>query len=494
MLSPIGMVDGGDVGFPKASRRASGARIAGPPSSSPLALSFGAALHQPTSAAPDAHRAAGSTPGTPGHKAGRNSASGQQDTAPEGLGLTVPLSAKPPSGKYLIALETPQPVSVQKNDAIAEAAALLGWKYERIQLGTDAEAGPRAFQDALERNPDMVHYSGTPAAAVQQQEAAGAQGVVAISDSNTEEVQPPLTSTSLDSTEQVEAWGEMSAATVVATSGEPTSVALVTIEAYPSLVAYTEKFIETMEKYCSACEVEVVNQQISDLGQTTPGAVVSTVQRNPDTEWVIFSFGDRALGVPAALRAANPQDQVKIGGETPSETNLEALRSGDEAFWTAFPTSILGWRVVDMPARHFVGDDLTPANEVLLPHPDPHARQHRRCALRGGHLRRCSGLPERVQEAVADRVAPSPAGFLSRQPDGLRRGWRRRPPADARCCGAPFAPAPPTGTAIVVGAAAQQGRDHARPTDRQGKESTCPNRDCARSKSSRRGARTSSGR
>jgi ribose transport system substrate-binding protein len=317
MLSPIGMVDGGDVGFPKASRRASGARIAGPPSSSPLALSFGAALHQPTSAAPDAHRAAGSTPGTPGHKAGRNSASGQQDTAPEGLGLTVPLSAKPPSGKYLITLETPQPVSVQKNDAIAEAVALLGWKYERIQLGTDAEAGPRAFQDALERNPDMVHYSGTPAAAVQQQEAAEAQGVVAISDSNTEEVQPPLTSTSLDSTEQVEAWGEMSAATVVAASGEPTNVALVTIDAYPSLVAYTESSSRRWRSIARPARSRW-SQQISDLGQTTPGAVVSTVQRNPDTEWVIFSFGDRALGVPAALRAANPQHQVRSAARRPA--------------------------------------------------------------------------------------------------------------------------------------------------------------------------------
>jgi len=316
---------------------------------------------------------AGSGSGGGGGEAGIDVAGAQafvdeHSAAPEGLGLTAPLSEKPPTGKYLITLETPQPVSEQKNDAIAEAAELLGWKYERIQMGTDAEAAPNAFAAALERNPDIIHYSGTPAAAVQQQlEAAEAQGVVAISDSNTDEVQPPLISTSLDSTQQVEAWGEMSAATVVATSGEPTSVALVTIDAYPSLVAYSDKFVETMDKFCSACEVEVVNQQISDLGKTTPGSVVSAVQRNPDIGWVIFSFGDLALGVPAALRAAGLQEQVKVGGETPSETNLEALRSGDEAFWTAFPTSVLGWRVVDMAARHFVGDDLTPANEALLP-------------------------------------------------------------------------------------------------------------------------------
>src|SRR6266404_7945826 len=45
---------------------------------------------------------------------------------PQSLGLP-PLSKKPPPGKYVISLETPQPVSLQKDNAIAVAAALLGW-------------------------------------------------------------------------------------------------------------------------------------------------------------------------------------------------------------------------------------------------------------------------------------------------------------------------------------------------------------------------------
>src|SRR5271169_5420788 len=47
---------------------------------------------------------------------------------PQSLGLP-PLSKKPPTGKYLITLETPQAVSAEKDEAIAQAAALLGWKY-----------------------------------------------------------------------------------------------------------------------------------------------------------------------------------------------------------------------------------------------------------------------------------------------------------------------------------------------------------------------------
>ena len=82
---------------------------------------------------------------------------------PQSLGLP-PLSKKPPAGKYVITLETPQPVSMQKDEAIAQAAALLGWKYQRIPIGTEANAAQSAFELALQRNPSAVHFSGTPAA------------------------------------------------------------------------------------------------------------------------------------------------------------------------------------------------------------------------------------------------------------------------------------------------------------------------------------------
>jgi ribose transport system substrate-binding protein len=287
--------------------------------------------------------------------------------APQSLGLPA-LSKKPPAGKYLITLETPQPVASQKDDAIAKAASLLGWKYERIQVGADADSASKAFSAALQRHPDAVHFSGTPAALVTKQlQQAKSQGVVAISDSNTDTPAPPVISTSLDSTAQVTAWGQMAGAYIVATTQKKTRVAILTIQAYPILTTYTNAVRDAVKKYCSSCQVDVINQQISDVGQKTPGAVVSTLQQSPDTKWVVFAFGDMTLGVSAALRAAGLQDKAKITGDTPSPANLQAIRDGKEDMWPAFPTSILGWRVVDMLARHFVGDDLTPANNALMP-------------------------------------------------------------------------------------------------------------------------------
>ena len=299
--------------------------------------------------------------------AGAQAVVAQYLNPPQSLGLP-PLSKKPPTGKYVITLETPQPVSLQKDEAIAQAAALLGWKYQRVQVGTAANGAQTAFASALQDHPNVIHFSGTPSSQVAVQlKDAQQQGVIAISDSTPDTAQAPVISTSLDSTAQVAKWGEMTGAYVVAQSKAPTTIAVFTIAAYPILAVYTNSFTDTVMKYCPACHVNVVDQLVTDVGTTTPQSVVSTVQRNPQTKWVMFSFGDLSLGVPAALQAAGLTQQVKVGGETPSTANLQALRAGTQAVWAGFPTSILGWRVIDMLARYFVGDSLAPANNALLP-------------------------------------------------------------------------------------------------------------------------------
>ncbi len=161
---------------------------------------------------------------------------------PQSLGLP-PLSKKPPTGKYVITLETPQPVSLQKDEAIAQAAALLGWKYQRVQVGTAANGAQTAFASALQDHPNVVHFSGTPSSQVEVQlKDAQQQGVIAISDSTPDTAQAPVISTSLDSTAQVAEWGAMTGAYVVAQSKAPTTIAVFTIAAYPILAVYTNSF------------------------------------------------------------------------------------------------------------------------------------------------------------------------------------------------------------------------------------------------------------
>jgi ribose transport system substrate-binding protein len=292
----------------------------------------------------------------------------QYEAAPTNLVLETPLSKAPDAGKYVISIETPQPISSAKNDAIQQAADLLGWRYQRILMGTDAEAAPKAMDQAIALKPDAIHFSGTPVSMLKKQIAtAEAAGIAVIADSVGDEPIPGLISTSLDGTAQVQEWGKMVASQVVADSEGDANVAVITITDYPILNVFTDAFTAQMKALCPDCKVELVNQQVTDLGTKTPQSVVSTLQRDPNINYVVFSFGDLVLGVDAALRGAGLQDQVTFAGQTPTPDNLKALKDGDNSVWVGFPVQILGWRVLDMLARQFNGDDLAPADAAFLP-------------------------------------------------------------------------------------------------------------------------------
>jgi ribose transport system substrate-binding protein len=299
---------------------------------------------------------------------GAQAVADQYEAAPAGLVLDTPLSKAPAAGKYVISIETPQPISSAKNDAIQQAADLLGWRYQRIIMGTDAEAAGKAMDQAIALKPDAIHMSGTPLSMVAKQiESAKAAGIPVIADSVSGEPIPGVISTSLDGDAQVQEWGKMVASQVVAESEGEANVAIFTITDYPILNIFTDAFTAQMKAQCPDCKVELVNQQVADLGTKTPQSVVSTLQRDPNINYAVFSFGDLVLGVDAALRGAGLQDQVTFAGQTPTPDNLKSLKDGDNSVWVGFPVQILGWRVIDMLARQFNGDDLAPADAAFLP-------------------------------------------------------------------------------------------------------------------------------
>ena len=292
----------------------------------------------------------------------------EYEAAPEDLVLDAPLGAAPEQGKYVISIETPQPISSAKNDAIQEAADVLGWRYQRILMGTDAEAAPKAMDQAIALQPDAIHISGTPLTMLTRQiESADAAGIPVIADSIAGPPVPGVISTALDGDAQVVEWGKMVASQVIADSGGDANVAIFSITDYSILNVFTDAFTEQLKAQCPDCKAELVNQQVTDLGTKTPQSVVSTLQRDPSINYALFSFGDLVLGVDAALRGASLQDQVTFAGQTPTPDNLQSLQDGDNSVWVGFPVQILGWRVIDMLAREFAGDDLAVADEALLP-------------------------------------------------------------------------------------------------------------------------------
>lgn len=290
---------------------------------------------------------------------------------PTQIALDVPLSKKPEAGNHVVRLLTPIPVAVLADEQSREAAKALGWKYTTINVERGAEGIQRAFSSALalKPEPDAIILSGFPAATYAEQLAeAKKRGIKVVANSVTDEPRTPTTPDAvITGTPQVQKWGKDVAAYVAANSKGSGNVAVFNISAFGVLVEFEKAFTEALAEWCPDCKVRSVDQQLTDIGTTTPQSVVSEFQRDPDLEWAVFGQGDVAIGVPAALQSAGMADKVRVVGESANEANLEALKTGDEEAWTGYASPYLGWAAIDAAARLIVGDDVTPAEEAFAP-------------------------------------------------------------------------------------------------------------------------------
>jgi ribose transport system substrate-binding protein len=284
---------------------------------------------------------------------------------PNSIGIDEPLSADIPSGKSVVFLRLPFPVAARASEANAAAAKVLGWDYTAIDAGATPATAVSAFDAAIAKKPDAIIFGGYPASLfVKQIKQANAAGIVVESFSTGD---GPTSGVLADlGLKDQDIFGQLSAAYFVANAGTKGKAVMFTLASQPILTAYTDSFVKYVKKWCPTCETKIVDQQVTDVGTKTPGNVVSFLQRNPSFKWAAFANGDLAGGVSAAIKTAGIKD-VKIFGEVPTAANLENVAAGTEASWVGFPIDIQGWRVMDILARHFVGDDLTAAIATPLP-------------------------------------------------------------------------------------------------------------------------------
>jgi ribose transport system substrate-binding protein len=288
---------------------------------------------------------------------------------PTSVGVTQPLSKKPPTGQTVVGLEGPLALSKVVASGWKAATETLGWTYKGINIGTDPEGIQKAFSSALSLNPapNAIIVAGSPKSSYSAQLAeAKRRGIAVVSNST---IDTPGTGDGLIATvggaPDAELAGKMIAAEVVADSDANAHVALFTVSAYPLLGSFTDSVKKNLSAWCPKCTVKVVDQQATDIGTRIPSSVVSTLQADQKLNYAVFAIGDMTTGVPPALKAAGLADRVKILGQLASAPNIESVAAGTEFAWTAFPAPSFGWTTVDAIARHSVGDDPKVSTDAL---------------------------------------------------------------------------------------------------------------------------------
>ena len=282
-------------------------------------------------------------------------------TPPEEIPVNEPLAACPEEGKTIVVTENPQAVTRKTNDGLEAGAQLLGWTVVREPVGTGPEDPQRAFDAALDRNPDAVLVSGNPSSTFREQlDRATAAGVPVLISDNGEDVGVSGTTYTigLDDFNQTGLWGKMNADYAAAQGAE--HVLIVDLSLYPILHAWAEGAAAELAEIAPDTGVTTLDAQITDLvAGEIPARIVSEIQRNPDIDWVLLALGDMTTGLDAALRAAGLAEQVSIGGESASTANVAALQEGTEDAWTGFAAEIHGMYRIDALARIFAGEDPT---------------------------------------------------------------------------------------------------------------------------------------
>jgi hypothetical protein len=272
-----------------------------------------------------------------------------------------PLPRTPPKGVQMALMSCPLPVCKIETDGAAAGAKALEWKVKTYTTGLTPEAYLQTWKRMLDDTPDVIAYLGLlPTDAIKSQLAAATKAKIptvvyaANGGADTGEAAPQASYTD-DPVFKTD--GDLMGAAVVADAGEGAKAVVVNDPTFSYWTTTSEAFKSRVEQ--AGGSVDDLKVAAAGIGKTIPGAIVSYLQRNPDTAYVALAVNDFAVGLAPALKAAGLADKVKVISRAPSAANMTDIANGDQWASVADENTAAGWRITDGLARLVVGEDLS---------------------------------------------------------------------------------------------------------------------------------------
>lgn len=265
-----------------------------------------------------------------------------------------PVSKKATPGKTLALLVCGVPVCAEFNNAAKQAAALIGWKTIRIDLGVSPENFTAAYNRAVQLKPDAVVGSGLSRDLFNQQllELQKLKIPVIEWSSGIKPVPGSLWTTTDDPL--YDARGMQMAEFIAKDSNLDGPTVIFSVKQYAMSELFGHTLQDYLPKICSKCSVDYQQAAATDIGKLAQKAT-AYVQRKPDTKYLVCTFGDLCQGVGQALKSAG--SKVKVVTEDPGTTNYQNMANGLEYATSPLAIGQTGWQIVDLAQRIFNGDD-----------------------------------------------------------------------------------------------------------------------------------------
>lgn len=281
--------------------------------------------------------------------------------AADAVGISTPLTRKPPTGKTIAWLECELPDCAVFRSGHEEAAAALGWNFKLIPYKTiDPEAPEKAMNQAISEGVDYIAISAVGEAAFGNAlKAAEAKGIPVISLATADKSKPSGKYTSVSAlpwygvlAKNLADWGTNH-------SGGNAHVLFVNIPEYPVLAAggkLAEKAWATACPSCSFEELGITGEEIG--GGQVGGKIVAFLQAHPDINYIQFSTAGALTGVIPSLESAGYAEKITITTVGLDPEIVNAVTKGQISAVAVSSTQYAAWVQTDVAARLSVGMEL----------------------------------------------------------------------------------------------------------------------------------------
>jgi ribose transport system substrate-binding protein len=273
-------------------------------------------------------------------------------TAPTKITNTISLAKPPTPGKTFFWLQCELPICTKIGGGVKAATQAAGFNFKTLVYKASDPGG--GLESALQQKPDVIAITGIPSAAIKPQLKAAADAGVPVVVCSPGPEEPSAETYAAICSRTTGPDGENLAKWAIKDSGGKAHTVMVTIPSFPSLQTTVDGLNSTMKKYCPGCSTGELDLTVDDLGGgQVASKLVAYLQSHPDTNYVVFNFGDLEIGVPEALKAAGLDTKVKLIGNGAGPAQFQALIKGNgmDAAWVAYPAVYEGWQLVDAGLR-----------------------------------------------------------------------------------------------------------------------------------------------
>jgi ribose transport system substrate-binding protein len=268
-----------------------------------------------------------------------------------------PLATTPPTDKLVVHITCPLPACTPEADAFKAAADDLGWDNKVIVSDFAPDAYISAFESALASKPDGILYIAEfPNDTIKAQlDAAKAAGIWVVESAPAPDVEiggdSPVAG-AVQPIERVDRTAEIQASLVIADAASTDGITFLYTPQAPSYQHHADEFKKNIEAAGGSVDFLELSQQ--DIGTKVPEQVVSYLQKNPDTKYLVATDDSWFPGIPEAIKAAGIPSPKLIGAGVGQEPTY--VKSGQMYATVSGDLATDGWNAVDIMARLSVGE------------------------------------------------------------------------------------------------------------------------------------------